>query len=105
VGLAECYRVLRPGGTLCMVEFSWPRRHAIRLLYTCYFRYILPLIAWPLSGERTAYRYLRDSVLAFRQQPHLDARLRQAGFTDVQCLPLSGGITVLYVGHKPVDMS
>ena len=104
MGLAECYRVLRPGGKLCMVEFSWPQRLLIRLLYAGYFRYILPLIAWPLSGERTAYRYLRDSVLAFRQQPQLDALLRQVGFTDVQCLPLSGGITVLYVGHKPVEI-
>src|SRR5262245_22692203 len=24
-GLAECYRVLRPGGHLCLVEFTWPR--------------------------------------------------------------------------------
>jgi demethylmenaquinone methyltransferase/2-methoxy-6-polyprenyl-1,4-benzoquinol methylase len=99
-GLAECYRVLRTGGCLCLVEFAWPHHPLLRVLYSGYFRYILPLIAWPLSGERTAYRYLRDSVLAFRRQPSLVELLRQVGFTDVQTAPLSGGITALYEGWK-----
>jgi demethylmenaquinone methyltransferase/2-methoxy-6-polyprenyl-1,4-benzoquinol methylase len=100
-GLAECYRVLRPGGRLCLVEFGWPQRWLLRVLYGGYFRYILPLIAWPLSGERTAYRYLRDSVLAFRQQPRLEVLLRQVGFIEVLRQPLSGDIATLYEGRKP----
>jgi demethylmenaquinone methyltransferase/2-methoxy-6-polyprenyl-1,4-benzoquinol methylase len=99
-GLAECYRVLCPGGRLILVEFSWPRHWLLGVLYAGYFRYMLPLIAWPLSGERSAYRYLRDSVLAFRQQPALEVMLRQAGFTEVQSEPLSGGVTSLYEGRK-----
>jgi demethylmenaquinone methyltransferase/2-methoxy-6-polyprenyl-1,4-benzoquinol methylase len=101
-GLVECYRVLRAAGHLCVVEFSWPSRYAWRFLYGMYFRYILPLIAWPLSGERAAYRYLRDSVLAFRQQVRLEMLLRQAGFIEVCSEPLSGGITTLYTGRKPL---
>lgn len=101
VSLGECYRVLRAAGRLCIVEFSWPSHRGLRLLYGMYFRYILPLIAWPLTGERTAYRYLRDSVVAFRQQPRLDVFLRQVGFTDVSAEPLSGGMTMLYTGCKP----
>ncbi|GIX49070.1 MAG: demethylmenaquinone methyltransferase [Candidatus Tectimicrobiota bacterium] len=100
-GLAECYRVLRPRGGIYVVEFSWPHRWGLRQLYGLYFRYILPLVAWPLSGERSAYRYLRDSVLAFRQQPGLTALLRQAGFTATCAVPLCGGITTLYQGYKP----
>jgi demethylmenaquinone methyltransferase/2-methoxy-6-polyprenyl-1,4-benzoquinol methylase len=99
-GLAECYRVLRAGGHLCLVEFAWPHVPLLREAYSGYFRYVLPLLAWPLSGERTAYRYLRDSVLAFRQQPVLSGVLRQVGFTDVHTMPLSGGIAALYDGHK-----
>lgn len=99
-GLAECYRVLRPGGSLCLVEFAWPHVPWLRGMYSGYLRYILPLIAWPLSGERTAYRYLRDSVLAFRHHPGLPCRLRQVGFTNVQTMPLSGGIAALYEGQR-----
>ena len=99
-GLAECYRVLRTGGCLCLVEFAWPQQPMLREMYSGYFQYILPLIAWPLSGERTAYYYLRDSVLAFRQQSYLPDLLSRAGFADVSTVPLSGGIAALYEGRK-----
>jgi demethylmenaquinone methyltransferase/2-methoxy-6-polyprenyl-1,4-benzoquinol methylase len=98
--VAECHRVLGPGGWLYVVEFSWPQAWGVRLLYGGYFRYLLPIVAWPLSGDRSAYRYLRDSVLAFRRQPGPASLFRRAGFLDVSSIPLSGGITVLYAGRK-----
>jgi demethylmenaquinone methyltransferase/2-methoxy-6-polyprenyl-1,4-benzoquinol methylase len=100
-GLAECYRVLQAGGRLCVVEFAWPQHPVLRVLYNVYWRYVLPLLAWPLAGERSAYQYLCDSVLAFRQQPNLVVLLRQAGFIDISSEPLSGGIAALYEGRKP----
>jgi demethylmenaquinone methyltransferase/2-methoxy-6-polyprenyl-1,4-benzoquinol methylase len=103
IGLAECYRVLRPGGYLCLVEFSWPQARLWRLLYGGYLRYILPLVAWPLTGEWAAYGYLRNSVLAFRPHADLTGLLSSVGFWDVSALPLSGGITMLYEGHKPAS--
>jgi demethylmenaquinone methyltransferase/2-methoxy-6-polyprenyl-1,4-benzoquinol methylase len=101
-GLAECYRVLRPGGYLCLVEFTWPHGRALQSIYSGYLRYLLPLIAWPLCGERAAYRYLRDSVLAFRPQSDLTALLQRLGFVAVAAEALSGGITTLYEARKPV---
>jgi demethylmenaquinone methyltransferase/2-methoxy-6-polyprenyl-1,4-benzoquinol methylase len=98
--MVECKRVLRPGGRLCLVEFSWPRSPLLGVLYGGYLRYILPVIAWPLSGERTAYRYLRDSVLAFRHHPDIADMLRRVGFAEVRSKPLSGGITTLYESRK-----
>jgi demethylmenaquinone methyltransferase/2-methoxy-6-polyprenyl-1,4-benzoquinol methylase len=101
-GLAECYRVLRPGGYLCLVEFTWPHGRALQSIYSGYLRYLLPLIAWPLCGEWAAYRYLRDSVLAFRPQSDLTALLQRLGFVEVAAEALSGGITTLYEARKPV---
>jgi demethylmenaquinone methyltransferase/2-methoxy-6-polyprenyl-1,4-benzoquinol methylase len=100
-GLAECYRVLRPAGHLCLVEFSWPQGRGLRMVYEGYLRYILPLIAWPLCGEWDAYRYLRDSVLAFRPQSDLTTLLQRGGFTDISAEALSGGIATLYTARKP----
>jgi demethylmenaquinone methyltransferase / 2-methoxy-6-polyprenyl-1,4-benzoquinol methylase len=104
-GLAECYRVLRSEGHLCLVEFTWPRGRALRMAYGGYLRYILPLIAWPLCGERSAYRYLRDSVLAFRPQSNLTTLLQRIGFTDISAAALSGGIATLYEARKPALLS
>lgn len=102
VALAEAHRVLRPGGLLYVLEFSWPQQRIVRQLYSAYWRCLLPWIAWPLSGDRAAYRYLRDSVLAFRQQPGVESTLREVGFEAVQKKNLSGGIAALYEGRKPV---
>jgi demethylmenaquinone methyltransferase / 2-methoxy-6-polyprenyl-1,4-benzoquinol methylase len=104
-GLAECYRVLRPEGHLCLVEFTWPRGRPLRMMYGGYLRYILPLIAWPLCGERAAYRYLRDSVLAFRPQSDLTTLLQRIGFTDISAAALAGGIATLYEARKPALLS
>ena len=104
-GLAECYRVLRPGGYVCLIEFTWPRGHRLQRVYSGYLRYILPLIAWPLCGERAAYCYLRDSVLAFRPQSDLTPLLQRLGFVEVAAEALSGGITTLYEAQKPVVVS
>jgi demethylmenaquinone methyltransferase/2-methoxy-6-polyprenyl-1,4-benzoquinol methylase len=104
-GLAECYRVLRPGGYVCLVEFTWPHGRGLQRLYSGYLRYILPLIAWPLCGEWAAYRYLRDSVLAFRPLSDLTALLQHLGFVEVAAEALSGGITTLYEARKPIAVS
>jgi demethylmenaquinone methyltransferase/2-methoxy-6-polyprenyl-1,4-benzoquinol methylase len=104
-GLAECYRVLRPEGHICLIEFTWPRGRGLQMVYGGYLRYLLPLIAWPLCGEWAAYRYLRDSVLAFRPQSDLTALLQRLGFTDIAAEALSGGITMLYEARKPSRVS
>jgi hypothetical protein len=61
--------------------------------------------AWPLCGEWAAYRYLRDSVLAFRSQSDLTTLLQRIGFTDISAEALSGGITTLYEARKPASLS
>lgn len=99
-GLAECHRVLRAGGHLCLVEFTWPQHRWAQILYKGYLQYVLPLVAWPLCGERAAYQYLRDSVLAFRPQSDLTHLLQHTGFIEIDAEPLSGGITTLYEARK-----
>jgi demethylmenaquinone methyltransferase/2-methoxy-6-polyprenyl-1,4-benzoquinol methylase len=99
-GLAEIRRVLRPGGTLVVLEFSKPRAFPVKQVYTFYSRHILPRIGRAVSKNDGAYRYLPDSVAAF---PHGEAfldRMRRAGYHDLTCQPLTFGIASLYTGQR-----
>lgn len=99
-GLREVHRVLEPGGRFVVLEFTTPRSTLVRVLYQAYFRRILPAIGGAISGHRTAYRYLPESVAHFPAEDELAARMRTAGFTHVSWSSLTGGIAALHVGER-----
>jgi len=98
-GLRGIGRVLRPGGSLVVLEFSRPRQFPIRQLYAFYSRTILPRIGGALSPDQSAYEYLPASVAAFPDGPDFLDRMEAAGFTDLQWQPLTFGIASLYKGR------
>jgi demethylmenaquinone methyltransferase/2-methoxy-6-polyprenyl-1,4-benzoquinol methylase len=97
---AEIARVLRPGGTLVILEFSLPRSPALRNVYLWYFRRILPLIGRLISKHPSAYNYLPESVEAFPSPDVFSQQLREAGFGTVRALPLTFGIVTMFVAVK-----
>jgi demethylmenaquinone methyltransferase/2-methoxy-6-polyprenyl-1,4-benzoquinol methylase len=98
--LAECLRVLQPGARLWILEFSQPYK-ALAPVYGWYLRHILPRLASLTTAHTDAYHYLADSIEAFPQADQLCEELRQAGFGQVRCTRLSGGIVALHEGRKP----
>jgi len=81
-GLREIARVLKPGGQICILEFSEPRGLAAGL-FRLYFRRILPLIGSALSGSREPYFYLPGSVAKFPSPPEIAALMEKTGFDEV----------------------
>lgn len=98
-GLSEFARVLRPGGSAVILEFSRPRTSPIKEAYGFYSRHVLPRIGSMLSGDSGAYEYLPESVAAFPDGSDFLAILRDAGFDYVEWKPMTFGIASLYKGR------
>lgn len=98
-GLAEICRVLKPGGTLVVLEFSTPRSRLFRAVYSWYFSVLLPRIGGLLS-DFDAYRYLPESVGQFPSRGEFTSLMGSAGFGDIFWKDLTFGIVTLYSGTK-----
>jgi demethylmenaquinone methyltransferase / 2-methoxy-6-polyprenyl-1,4-benzoquinol methylase len=82
-GLKEIRRVLKPGGTLAVLEFSEPPPGLPGDLYRWYCRKVLPKIGGLLSSNPNAYKYLPASVARFFRPEELASLMRQVGFAPV----------------------
>lgn len=99
-GLANLYRILKPGGQLVILEFSYPRNPLIKAGYNFYFSYITPLIGKIFSKDTRAYSYLTESVKAFPNNERFTAILDQLGFQKTYFKGLSLGVAAIYYGEK-----
>lgn len=98
--LKEMVRVIKPGGKVIVLEFTFPKNGVMRSLYPFYFQKILPLIGGLISGDREAYAYLPESVLRFRDAEHYQQMMRKVGLKDVKSRALTSGIASLLSGTK-----
>ena len=99
-GLREVHRVLEPGARFVILEFSTPRSSIVNGAYQLYFNHVLPIIGGVISGHRTAYRYLPESVANFPSTEELASRMRSAGFANVKWRSLTLGIAAIHSGER-----
>lgn len=99
--LQEMTRVLRPGGRLIVLEFSMPKSKLMKLFYLLYFRYVLPVVGGLVSQNRSAYRYLNQSVEAFPSGKSFVDLMQQAGLQAVRIKHLTYGVASIYWGDRP----
>ena len=98
--LRELARVVRPGGTVAMLEFGVPPVIVTRALWELYVRLVLPLAGRLISpGWHEVGRFLGPSIRDFETRVPLERQLalwKEAGLADPQArrLSLGGGVVV-----------
>src|ERR1043166_8887017 len=98
--LAEMSRVLKRKGHLLVLEFSRLRNPILRAIYRFYLHRCLPLFGSFLTGTKSAYDYLGDSIEEFPGGSAMCELIAKNGFTHAAFEPLTGGIVTIYIAEK-----
>ena len=99
-GLGELFRILKKGGTVCILEFSKPRNSLVKFGYKCYSKWLMPAVGRLVSGDRSAYTYLPESVEGFPDGEKFITFMSESGFEQIREYRLTFGIATIYLGKK-----
>jgi demethylmenaquinone methyltransferase/2-methoxy-6-polyprenyl-1,4-benzoquinol methylase len=96
-GLAEMARVVRPGGTVVVLDITTPRR--LRALHGLWFDRLVPRVGALVGRDGAAYGYLPASAKRFPQPEALAELMTDAGLGDVRHRSFLGGIVAMHHGR------
>ena len=99
-GVSEIYRVLKPHGKVVILEFSFPQNGFLQWFYRQYFGKVLPIMGRFISGHKSAYSYLPNSVADFPKGEEFVSILKANGFESVDFKELTFGVATIYTGFK-----
>lgn len=98
--LGEMHRLLKPGGKLCILEFSLPSNAVWRGMYRIYLNYLMPVAGRLVVRSAEPLIYLARSIQQWHKEVDFARELSAGGFTLVRKNPLSGGIVTLWLARK-----
>jgi demethylmenaquinone methyltransferase/2-methoxy-6-polyprenyl-1,4-benzoquinol methylase len=98
--LFEMIRVIKKGGKVIVLEFTFPRDKLMKRLYPLYFKKFLPWVGGVISGDKGAYAYLPESVTQFPHAEDYEEMLRRSGLEEVRSRRLTFGIASIISGIK-----
>jgi len=99
-GFKSFHRVLKKDGKATVIEFQMPENKIFKSFYKFYFKKILPLVGGIVSKNKTAYKYLPDSVEEFDEKISLVDLLKEVGFKSIIKYKLTFGIVQVVIAEK-----
>lgn len=98
--IREMRRVVKPGGKVVCLELSKPTWQPFKGLFFFYFRHIMPLFGKLIAKRHDQYKWLPESLDMFPDHRQLAQMFRDAGLSEVEAYPLTGGTAALHIGTK-----
>lgn len=102
-GLKEMYRVLKPGGTLVVLETSQPENAFVRFGFNIYFGTIMPKLGGLIADKEQEYIWLYESTREFPSKQKLSEMMERTGFTFVKHLVHTLGTAATHIAFKPLE--
>lgn len=99
--VAEVFRVLRPGAHFAVLEFFRPVRADARAFHSLFNNVVLPNVGGLISGDKAAYAYLAESMVAYLTRDDFDALAREVGFEVLESRELMPPVASLVVLRRP----
>ena len=98
--LREMSRILTANGHLLVLEFSLPTISVLRGVYRFYLHRCLPVFGSLLTGKKSAYDYLGDSIEEFPSGRTMLRLIEASGFENARAERLTGGIVTIHTAVK-----
>jgi demethylmenaquinone methyltransferase/2-methoxy-6-polyprenyl-1,4-benzoquinol methylase len=102
-GLAEMFRVAKPGGRLLVLDFGKPDNAFWRACYFAYLRALVPLFGRIFCGDSQTHGYILESLRHYPAQHGVADEMRRLGCHDVRIINLLGGMMTINYGLKPEE--
>lgn len=94
----EVKRILKPGGSISMLEFSMPPNAFIRFFFRMYVKLYVPFLGWVFLGNPDNYRMLWRYTKEFENCKRVLEVFKDEGF-DVEFRSRFFGSATQIVGH------
>jgi len=98
--LKEAYRVLKPGGSFCCLEFSEVSDVIVKSIYDWYSFNVIPKMGELVANDYDSYQYLVESIRKFPNQTTFKSMIEDAGFKNVRYTNLTFGVVAIHSGVK-----
>ena len=97
--LESIYKILKPGGSLQVLEFSKAEK-IIERPYSAFLNKVIPLLGKYVAKDEDSYKYLAESIDMHPSQNDLVKLMENSNFKNCKYNNLSFGVVSIHKGYK-----
>lgn len=96
----NAFRLLKPGGKFVSLDMFPPAKGCFSLLYGLYFYRLVPWLGALVADDRSAYKYLSESVRQFHSPERIADIMRDCGFERIVTERFLNGAVCMHIAEK-----